>query len=99
MPFLEDQIGGPTYELAIDLAKKIQCYVVAGYPEKYKPEEATQSAEVPNWPDGGGVGYTSALLVDPNGQVIGNYRKTSLFVLDKCWAREGETSWAACDIC
>lgn len=36
-----------------------------------------------------GVGYNSAVVVDPNGEVVGNYRKTFRFETDKNWAREG----------
>jgi predicted amidohydrolase len=36
-----------------------------------------------------GVGYNSAVVVDPTGEVVGNYRKTFRFETDKNWAREG----------
>lgn len=36
------------------------------------------------------VGYNSAVLASPAGEVIGNYRKTFLFETDKNWAREGD---------
>lgn len=35
------------------------------------------------------VGYNSALIASPAGEVVGNYRKTFLFETDKNWAREG----------
>lgn len=37
-----------------------------------------------------GVGYNSAVVVNPDGEVVGNYRKTFRFETDKNWAREGE---------
>ena len=37
-----------------------------------------------------GVGYNSAMVVAPNGDVVGNYRKTFRFQTDMNWAREGE---------
>ncbi len=37
-----------------------------------------------------GVGYNSAVLVAPSGEVLGNYHKTFLFETDKNWARPGE---------
>lgn len=40
--------------------------------------------------EGLGVGYNSAVVVGPDGQVVGNYRKTFRFDTDKTWAREGE---------
>jgi len=40
--------------------------------------------------EGSGVGWNSAVVVGPQGDVIGNYRKTFRFETDKAWAREGE---------
>ena len=42
--------------------------------------------------EGVGVGYNSAVLVGPKGDVLGNYRKTFRFETDKCWARDGKAS-------
>lgn len=36
-----------------------------------------------------GVGYNSALLVDPSGELVGNYRKAFLYDADRPWALEG----------
>ncbi|TYJ52010.1 hypothetical protein B9479_007386 [Cryptococcus floricola] len=36
-----------------------------------------------------GVGYNSALISSPSGEIVGNYRKTFLFDTDKNWARAG----------
>lgn len=36
-----------------------------------------------------GVGYNSALLVSPTGELIGNYRKAFLYDADRPWALEG----------
>lgn len=36
-----------------------------------------------------GVGWNSAVIVGPEGEVVGNYRKTFRFETDKAWAREG----------
>ena len=41
--------------------------------------------------EGTGVGYNSAVVVAPGGEVVGNYRKTFRFETDKSWAREGES--------
>ena len=40
-----------------------------------------------------GVGYNSAVVVSPGGEVIGNYRKTFMFETDKNWARAGMFSF------
>jgi len=39
--------------------------------------------------EGTGVGYNSAVIVAPSGEVVGNYRKSFRFETDKNWAREG----------
>lgn len=39
--------------------------------------------------EGLGVGWNSAVIVGPKGNVLGNYRKTFRFEQDKNWAREG----------
>lgn len=36
-----------------------------------------------------GVGYNSALLVDPSGALVGNYRKSFLYDADRPWCVEG----------
>jgi len=41
--------------------------------------------------EGTGVGYNSAVVVSPIGEVVGNYRKSFRFETDKNWAREGES--------
>lgn len=39
--------------------------------------------------EGTGVGWNSAVVVGPDGDVVGNYRKHFRFETDKNWAREG----------
>ena len=50
--------------------------------------------------EGSGVGWNSAVVVGPQGDVVGNYRKTFRFETDKAWAKEGklifECSVSAC---
>lgn len=38
-PYLEDPRTGPTSKFCQELAKRLSCYVVAGYPERLAPEE------------------------------------------------------------
>ena len=93
IPHLEHPKTGPTSILAIDLAKRLRCYVVAGYPEIISEEhKAEQELDNKTSEDDEetGVGYTSAIVVGPDGDIIGNYRKTLLFAADKCWAKAGE---------
>ena len=91
MPYLEPQRIGPTSLLARSLARRLQCHVIAGYPEALPLPGGSSSVdggnEVEN--EGTGVGWNSAVIVDPSGEVIGNYRKTFRFETDKSWAKEG----------
>jgi protein N-terminal amidase len=73
--------------------------VICGYPEAANPEpsdlegedvKAAQSSDVAG--EGEGVGYNSAVVVGPQGDIVGNYRKTFRFETDLNWAREGKPS-------
>lgn len=73
--------------------------MICGYPESASPEptdlgdedaKVAQSSDVAC--EGEGVGYNSAVVVGPHGDIIGNYRKTFRFETDLNWAREGEQS-------
>ncbi|KAK4686105.1 protein N-terminal amidase, partial [Tremellales sp. Uapishka_1] len=91
LPYLEEPRIGPTSLLARSLARRLECHVIAGYPEAIPPgtpEEGTSGKEVAG--EGSGVGWNSAVVVDPTGEVVGNYRKTFRFETDKNWARKGE---------
>lgn len=104
LPYLEPTTSGPTTTLAQSLAKRLNCHVVAGYPEALptapQPGSSSSSgqAESESGPkemkalegEGTGVGYNSAVIVGPGGKVVGNYRKSFRFETDKNWAREGE---------
>lgn len=89
-PFLEPAGKGPTSQLAVELASRLSCYVVAGYPEALPPDEAEAAAAGDTEGLAGlqGIGYNSAVVAGPSG-VIGNYRKTFLFETDKVWCRPG----------
>lgn len=84
-PFLEPAGKGPTSQLACELAARLGCYVVAGYPETLPLDEPPVAVEAEG---SHGVGYNSAVVAGPSG-VIGNYRKTFLFETDKVWCRSG----------
>ncbi|KZT38912.1 carbon-nitrogen hydrolase [Sistotremastrum suecicum HHB10207 ss-3] len=79
-PYLESPKTGPTSQLCTSLAKRLECYVIAGYPEKLSISEAREAPQ---------VGANSALLIGPSGEWIGGYRKSNLFVTDKSWAKPG----------
>jgi protein N-terminal amidase len=107
LPYLETTTNGPTTNLAKSLARRIGCHVIAGYPEALPsaPQPSSSSAtggreaEGEAGPkemkalegEGTGVGYNSAVVVGPKGDVVGNYRKSFRFETDKNWAREGES--------
>ncbi|KAK4192955.1 hypothetical protein QBC35DRAFT_482229 [Podospora australis] len=79
-PFLEHPGSGITSLWARTTALKHDCAVVVGYPEK---------VDVSNkWPASPEY-YNSALLVNRDGDTVGNYRKAFLFYTDETWALEG----------
>lgn len=79
-PYLEQPRIGPTSCCCSDLAKRLRCHVIAGYPEVLDSDESQKS---------GTVGFNSAIIYDPDGIWHGGYRKTNLFMTDMTWAREG----------
>ena len=90
VPYLEHPKTGPTSVLAAELAKRLQCYVVAGYAEILSElHKAAQVVDGQGSEENHEVGYTSAMVVGPDGDIFGNYRKTYLFAADKCWAKAG----------
>ncbi|WWC97394.1 hypothetical protein V866_004273 [Kwoniella sp. B9012] len=106
LPYLEPQRIGPTSLLARSLAQRLRCHVIAGYPEALPSapqpssslEGLSSRSESNAGPsemkqlegEGTGVGWNSAVVVAPSGEVVGNYRKTFRFETDKNWAREGD---------
>jgi len=106
-PFLEKPQTGPTSSFCSNLAKKLECYIVAGYPEHLEPEDIEKyskcdqvmidESELANEernspPKRKIVGANSAVLYGPKGEWIGGYRKTNLFKTDKTWAAAGVLS-------
>lgn len=95
---------GATYELATSLAKEMQCYLVAGFPEQASAQ-ALSECDVENgmfdartpFPDSDSLyrprvarkAFNSAMLVDPNGQLVNIFRKHFLYEADTSWADEG----------
>jgi protein N-terminal amidase len=69
-----------------ELAQRLKCYVVAGYPERLNQSEAEQYLA-----DTGArvVGANSAALYGPEGEWVGGYRKTNLYSTDQTWAKPG----------
>nr|CCA23339.1 hypothetical protein FG07204.1 [Albugo laibachii Nc14] len=77
-PFAECSDGGVTFNWAKKHARRLLCTVICGYVEMEK-----QDHEPPKF-------YNSMLMVDPDGQVVCNPRKTFLYETDKPWATAGD---------
>lgn len=96
LPHLEHPRNGPTSQFCAELAKNLQCYVTAGYPERLavddqvtaivKDSDEYQDIEIQQ------VGANSAVLYGPDGNWIGGYQKTNLFKTDRTWAKPGNYS-------
>jgi len=78
------------------MARTLECYVFAGYPEVLSSGELSNSETTTvttNSPsDNKQVGANSAIIYGPNGEWVGGYRKTHLYQTDKTWAKAGELS-------
>ncbi|KAK3308890.1 carbon-nitrogen hydrolase [Chaetomium strumarium] len=79
-PFFEEADSGITSLWARTTALKYDCTVVVGY-----PEQVDVSAKWPASPEF----YNSAIVVNGDGDSIGNYRKSFLYYTDETWALEG----------
>lgn len=92
LPYLEDPGKGPTSRFCATLAKNLHCYVTAGYPERLAPHER-QPAVLEDGQMIQQVGANSAIVYDPQGKCVGNYRKTNLYDTDMTWARQGRSGF------
>ncbi|KAH8752285.1 carbon-nitrogen hydrolase [Diaporthe sp. PMI_573] len=79
-PLLEYSDSGITALWARTVALKHRCTVVVGYPEKPKDRKEAATAL---------KAYNSAIIINPEGNKIGNYRKRFLHS-DESWASEGD---------
>lgn len=77
-PFLEPTANGPSAKWAITTARRLDCHVIVGYPEKC----LATSDEPERF-------YNSTVTVSPQGQVVATYRKSFLYYTDETWALEG----------
>ncbi|OAX41659.1 carbon-nitrogen hydrolase [Rhizopogon vinicolor AM-OR11-026] len=89
-PYLEHPHTGPTSTFCAELARRLECFVAAGYPERLEPHEHgpplggdSPSLHQPR------IGANSAVMYGPTGEHVGAYRKTNLFKLDLPWAVPG----------
>lgn len=77
-PHLDEAGTGKTFEFCVNTAKRLNCYVICGYPELFiDPQSKTE------------IMYNSAYVVDRQGNLLLNYRKHLLYDQDYFWAAEG----------
>ncbi|KAH0563475.1 hypothetical protein GP486_001959 [Trichoglossum hirsutum] len=86
-PHLEVTAAGPSTIWASSTARRLNCYVIVGYPEITHESEGCPVSR-----------YNSAVMVSPSGSVIVNYRKHHLFMTDETWAEEGKEGFFASDV-
>ncbi|KDR82967.1 hypothetical protein GALMADRAFT_151975 [Galerina marginata CBS 339.88] len=100
-PYLELPQTGVTSQFCSELAKRLECYVIAGYPEELSTDElveislsAKEDEARPRMTEDGTlihqIGANSAALYGPEGEWVGGYRKTNLFKTDMSWAKAGD---------
>ncbi|KAI0763655.1 carbon-nitrogen hydrolase [Trametes elegans] len=87
-PYLEEPRTGPTSRFCAELAARLRAYIVAGYPERLPPQE-TGRITLPGGQTVDAVGANAAALYGPEGQFVGEYRKTNLYDTDMTWAAPG----------
>lgn len=64
---------GPSFQLAQKVSKTFNCYTVIGYPEKFTDHNNALKL------------YNSAVVVDPQGNLVFNYRKSFLYDTEENW--------------
>lgn len=100
-PYLEQPRTGVTSQFCSELAKQLECYVLAGYPEKLSTDELDEMAlgakesgkqiqKTENGREIKQIGANSAVLYGPDGEWVGGYRKTNLFETDLTWSKPGK---------
>ena len=80
-PYLEHPKTGPTASFCAELARRLECHVVAGFPERLEVPTSSTSDTL--------VGANAALLCDTTGRPVHVYHKSNLFPTDLPWARPG----------
>ncbi|KAK4156296.1 carbon-nitrogen hydrolase [Chaetomidium leptoderma] len=79
-PYLEPTGSGVSSKWARTTARKHNCTVAVGYPEKVDTEEQTSAPET----------YNALIVVNSGGEKLANYRKSFLYYTDDTWALEGQ---------
>ena len=76
-PFCDYYYKGKAYDFCSQLAKKLKCWVIMGFPEKYWDEKKQKTRF-----------FNSAMIVDPIGDPHKSYKKHVLNDLDKKWSKK-----------
>jgi protein N-terminal amidase len=103
LPHLELPRVGPTSQFCKELAERLSCYVVAGYPERlglYENSTTLAGEYVYRHPENQlhaqmQVGANSAVMYNPSGECVLEYRKTHMFETDVTWAKPGTYPFSA----
>jgi protein N-terminal amidase len=69
LSFLEQPKIGPTSQFCSDLARRLECYVAAGYPERLRDNERNAAPDTPV-ADITEVGANSAMVYGPDGECV-----------------------------
>lgn len=77
MPHLEPTASGISSQWARTTARKYNCTVAVGYPEKTEIIEGESEY------------YNSLVVIDNNGEKLADYSKSFLYYTDATWAHEG----------
>lgn len=85
-PHLEPCETGISAAWSRQAALKHNCVVVTGYPERVDQGRGLASAP---------EHYNSAMIMNGDGDVVGNYRKSHLYYTDETWALEGDRGFYA----
>lgn len=88
-PHLELKDAGISAAWSRQAALKYDSVVVTGYPERVDPKDG--------WPTDPKY-YNSAIIMDGDGDAVGNYRKSHLYYTDETWALEGRSGFYTANV-
>ena len=74
MPYTSPYNSGETFEFCSSLARKLECYIFMGYPEKTEDNKL----------------YNSCMIINRKGEALPSYHKHFLYKDDKTWCLEGD---------
>lgn len=82
-PHLEPSVSGPSTVWAIRTARRLNCTVAVGYPERSLDNQHI---------------YNALVFVSASGDVVAHTRKSHLFYSDEVWAEEGPEGFFAGEV-